>query len=283
MVLTSHGAVLNRHSHWRRREVLGAIGAFLAPAVVRSETVPTIPASSVPAVRLILCVLGPADWLPTAARCIRDYGRGFHFDEDYSAEGFDDRMPASFEVSWNRVPNTFDDSDLAAVWEHRSLVYALSEDLRPETSLRAAADAIGLIDRLITAGALACKCETGGVAHGMRHWRRYAARLAEADPVARTEILYRAFVRRPLDDEGVIYTAGMHALGLPDIDYRGGRNLLAATACIDRVGKAVVAGEPPDLPRVPCSRYAVDEFLYNPYGVLLIEDGDIAGPCHPAA
>lgn len=260
-----------------RRSVLASLSSccLAAGRLAAASPVESLSADAAPPVRLILCVLGPANWLPIAACCIKDFGRGFQFDEDYSVASSDDRMPASFEVSWNRVPDTYEDSDREAVWAHGSLVYALSAALQPATSMQTAADALGLIDRLIAVGATACKCETGGVAHGLRQWRRYAARLADASPSERAEVLYRAFVRRPLDDQGVIYTAGMHSLGLPDIDYRGGRDLLAATACIDRVGKAVAAGKPPDLPRLPCTRYATDAFLYNPYGVLLIEDG----PC----
>ncbi|MCB1607289.1 MAG: hypothetical protein KDI71_09970 [Xanthomonadales bacterium] len=223
-------------------------------------------------VRLILCVLGPANWLTAAARCVRDFGRGFRFDEEFSAEGWDDRMPASFGVSWNQIPPTFDEDDLTAIIDHRSLAYALSEPMSPPNSLTAAADAVRLVDRLIKVGAIACKCETGGVAHGVRHWRRFAEGLNNPSHSARNRILYRALVRRPLDDEGVLYSAGMHSLGLPDIDYRGRRDLLAATAMIDRVGLAALAGEAIELRHRPCTHYSPDALLYNPYGNWLIDE-----------
>lgn len=252
----------------KRRRFTGLLGAGLISAAMAKPSTSEV----VPRVRLILCLLGPAGWLPSAARCVEAFGRGFHMDHEYSAEGFDSRMPESFGVSWNWVPNTYTDSDLRAIGAHQSLVYVLSEDLRPINSMATAAAAVELIDALFAAGALACKCETGGVAHGAKHWRSYAERLRNADDAERAHTLYRAFVRRPLDDDGVLYTAGMHSLGFPDIDYLGPRDLLAATALIDTVGRSVLAGDTQGLPHSPCTRYPVDAFLYNPYGVLRIDE-----------
>ena len=167
--------------------------------------------------------------------------------------------------------HTYTDRDLRAIDEHQNLVCVLSQDLRRDNSMATAGAAVELIDALYAAGALACKCETGGVAHGARYWRRYAQRLRSADDAERAQTLYRAFVRRPLDDEGVLYTAGMHSLGFPDIDYLGPRDLLAATALIDAVGRSVLAGDPQGLPHSVCTRYPMDAFLYNPYGVLRID------------
>jgi hypothetical protein len=57
-----------------------------------------------------------------------------------------------------------------------------------------------------------------------------------------------------------------------DIDYLGPRDLIAATARIDAAAKSVLGGDNQGLTHTPCVRYSVEEFLYNPYGVLRIDE-----------
>lgn len=228
--------------------------------------------------RFILGLLGPEGWLPTVARRVEAYGHGFTLDRDYSIETSDERMPTSFAASWDRAPPSHTEQDRNAMRSHGSVAYVLSSDLTQQTSIDTGVRALELIDALFEDGALACKCDTAGVAHGAKRWRTLAARLRGADRSDRRErgaILYRAFVRRPLSDEGILYSCGMHQLGYPDIEYMGMRDELAATDLIDRAAKAVLAGDAGDagdLPHAPCSRYEGDFFFYNPYGYLRIEE-----------
>lgn len=250
-----------------RRRVLiqGVASALLAGASVA-------PAMAAPRVRFILCLLGPEGWLPTVARHVQAYGHGFSLDREFSTQTADERMSTTFTASWDRVPPTHTDDDHQAVRAHRSVAYVLSQDLTADTSAGIAARALGLIDTLFVNGALACKCDSAGVAHGAKRWRTLAAGMPPADRHQRGAILYRAFVRRPLSDEGVLYSCGMHLLGCPDIEYLGPRNELAATALIDDAAKAVLDGDTGGLPHSPCTRYQGDFFFDNPYGYLRLEE-----------
>lgn len=259
----------------RRRGLLRWLAATLLPrasAAANSIAAVASPAGATAQPRFILCLLGPSGWLPKVEQRVAAYGHGFTLDQEFSIETSDERMPTSFAASWDRVPPTHTEADRNTMYTHGSVAYVLSENLAAASSVDTGARALGLIDALFADGALACKCDTAGVAHGAKRWRTLAARLREADQRERGAILYRAFVRRPLSDEGVLYSCGMHLLGCPDIEYLGPRNQLAATALIDRAAKSVLAGAPGDLAHSPCSRYEGDFFFYNPYGYLRVEE-----------
>lgn len=258
-----------------RRELLKWLAALLPGSAGAAGKV-AVAAAPVKAAspRYILCLLGPQDWLPTVARRVEAFGHGFTLDLEYSIATSDERMPSSFAASWDRAPASHTEDDRSAMSAHGSVAYVLSKDLTQASSLDTGKHALGLIDALFDDGALACKCDTAGVAHGMKRWRTLAARSRDADRRERAALLYRAFVRRPLSDEDVLYSCGMHQLGYPDIEYVGLRNELAATDLIDRVAKAVLAGENSGLPHAPCTRYHGDFFFYNPYGYLRVEEPD---------
>lgn len=263
-----------------RRRLLKWLAASLLPGSAGAAgNIATAATSVEPAAppRFILCLLGPEGWLSTVARRVEAFGHGFTLDREYSLETSDERMPTSFAASWDRAPPSHTEKDRDAMSTHGSVAYVLSQELTQEASVDTGVRALDLIDALFEDGALACKCDTAGVAHGAKRWRTLAARLRESDRSDRRErgaILYRAFVRRPLSDEGVLYSCGMHQLGYPDIEYLGPRDELAATDLIDRAAKAVLAGDRVDLPHAPCSRYEGDFFFYNPYGYLRIEEAD---------
>lgn len=255
-----------------RRGVLQWLAASLLPGARTGVAAGAAPAAPPAPLRYILCLLGPKGWLPTVARRVESYGHGFTLDREYSIETSDERMPTSFAASWDRVPPSYTEDDRAVMLTHESVAYVLSPDLQQQTSVDTGALALGLIDALFADGALACKCDTAGVAHGAKHWRKLAARLRDASGSERGAILYRAFVRRPLSDEGVLYSCGMHQLGCPDIEYLGPRDELAATTLIDRAAKATLNGDTGGLPHLPCTRYKGDFFFDNPYGYLRITE-----------
>ncbi len=255
----------------RRRDLLKLIAAStLLPCSVAVSS-PGV-GKEAHVVRYILCFLGPEGWLPTAESRVRAFGHGFTIDQEFSLTHSDDRMPESFAASWDRVPPSWGDADVDAIWAHGSVVYVLSPELQQDTSLATGARALQLVDALFEDGALCCKCDSAGVAHGAKRWRTLASRLRDADRRKSSEVIYRAFVRRPLSDEGIRYSCGMHLLGYPDIEYVGGRGDLAATALIDSTVKAVLDGDAGGLQPLPCDRYEGDFFFFNPYGYLRVDE-----------
>lgn len=254
----------------RRRHLLHRfLTLLLGRAAAAASANATLPQQRI---RYILCLLGPTGWLPTAARRIAEFGQGFTLDREFSLETHDERMPASFGASWNQVPPSHLDADRATLHEHGSVAYVLSPAVRPGHAVATGAQALRLIDELIADGALACKCDSAGIAHGARRWRQLAGRLRAAAPAEHAAILYQAFVRRPISDEGILYSCGMHLLACPDIEYIGPRDTLAATAIIDRTARAVLAGQPLDLPHHRNLRYAGDFFFDNPWGYLRVDE-----------
>lgn len=106
--------------------------------------------------------------------------------------------------------------------------------------------------------------------------------------------LFWAWVRRPLDDDGVIYSSGLHLLGHPDIEVTGESvpdaldliDIFAMYLLVDRPGDRLRAGNTfsasADRPvfrisSTRCVRYEEDEFFYNPQGYWHLER--VNGPC----
>lgn len=92
-----------------------------------------------------------------------------------------------------------------------------------------------------------------------------------------------AWVRRPIGDDEVVYSCGMHLLGHRDIEVVGASTVeslelidgFALYVLIDRPGGSLRPGntfalsqEAPTvrIAKSPCDRYAVDDFFFNPQG-----------------
>ncbi|MBN3727445.1 hypothetical protein [Burkholderia sp. Ac-20379] len=120
-------------------------------------------------------------------------------------ESADERMASAFHAAG---PHWRDSSEMAAIAQHKSVVYVVDEGgsrARIEALMAAGA-------ALIDAGGLGVKVESSGVAHSPEQWRDY---------VANVHLLsaYRAFVVTVGSDAP--YTCGMHNFGMKDVRLSG--------------------------------------------------------------
>jgi hypothetical protein len=242
--------------------------------------------------RYVLCVLGIwpdfAEVRSTAGLC------GFELDTDYSQLEPDERMASAFRASFDRVAPTMSEEDWQGVREHSAVAYLLSPPVGKDT-LEVAFQALMLITQLLENGGLAAKCESSGIAHGRSRWLQLGDDLLAAstagDLHGSVASLIAAFVRRPLSDAGVLYSCGMHLLGMPDVEVQAVLDpfeavqwidLLALYLLADRPSRPVLDGDgfrlADDGPRrvmrlLPCWRYQEDDFFFNPYGYVRLEGG----------
>jgi len=239
--------------------------------------------------RIVLCALGPfPDWRAVDEVIARVAGPGTARDAEYSQLEPDPRMRAAFEASADRVTPSFSDEDDAAIDAHRAVAYVLSPPIDGGTEVAATMLRLGaaLLDE---AGAVALKCESSGIAHGAARWRHLAAEAAGDDPDAAGVALYHAWVRRPLGAaDGTLYSCGMHLLGARDAELApdAASDELDAVAWLDALNlyalleppargisdgegfRREAGGERRVIRLVECTRYATDDFFYNPYGLL---------------
>ncbi|ABC94317.1 hypothetical conserved protein (plasmid) [Rhizobium etli CFN 42] len=236
--------------------------------------------------RHVLCFLGRDRDLcqlsEAAAKAVRDFATGFSVDEDYSQAEPDDRMNRSFDVCWDRVePDAWNEADEKAVADHQSVLYVLGPSMARADTVEVSMTALRLVERLIEAGAVAVKGESAGIAHGLDRWRELIGQGVEAqnagDPLAQQRVGRLAFAKRPLSARGYLESVGFHLVGLPDVyvpETAGSERQVVAIidAVADEIGKQ-------GLDRTLKARgaslsfdstYDVDEFKFNPYGIVKV-------------
>lgn len=230
----------------------------------------------------VLCVLGSGMDLDKVEMAVSAIGGPFFsLDRDESASEHDPRMPDAFEACLAGL--TFTDSDWNAVTEHDSVAYVLAkggQDDQAYISERMLAVTSELFERW---GATAIKSESSGLAHSRDTW------LALADAADAPHALRQAWVKRPILDDDLLYTCGMHLLGAPDVELQAeglhdmnrqgewvelidgltGYLHTEARAAEIRDGEGFRLAE--DAPRwllsqQPCDRYPDDDIFFNPYG-----------------
>lgn len=258
-----------------RRNVLQTIGAFLGGcAVSMTGGAKVMPVASLVKPRHVICFLGRWKSLSAVEDVVAEFGRGFSVDLAYSQAKPDPRMESAFSASADRVSRTFVAKDLARVKRHSAVAYVLSPSFDRGQAVMVSAAALQLTARLIQAGATAVKSESAGVAHGLDHWVH----------LAQNEALRPAWVRRPIRDKEALYSCGMHLLGQPDIECAGRFEELEAVRWIDALTEQAMRGplnvnnpysvdaQTPKkrLRRVPCERFAEDDFFFNPYGYVRV-------------
>ncbi|MER6993690.1 hypothetical protein ABT337_30815 [Saccharopolyspora hirsuta] len=230
----------------------------------------------------VLCVLGSGmdlDGVELAVRAIG--GPFFSLDRDESRAEHDPRMPDAFAACLAEL--TFTDADWDAVADHDSVAYVLAkggQEHAEHISERMLAVTAELFERW---GATAVKSESSALAHSRDTW------LALADAADAPEALRQAWVKRPILDEDVLYTCGMHLLGAPDVELQADGLLdvnrqgewvelidgltgylhTEARAAQIRDGEGFRLAE--DAPRwvlrqQTCDRYPDDDIFFNPYG-----------------
>lgn len=274
--------------HILRRSLLGSLWAMIGwkPAFAGEaspESAIREEASSVTP-RHVLCFLGKDRDLSrlseAAAQAIRDFADGFSVDEEYSQAEPDDRMSRSFDVCWDRVEaDVWNEADEKAVADHQSVLYVLGPSMAQAETVKVSMTALRLVERLIAAGAVAVKGESAGIAHGLDRWRALIDQGAEAvkaaDPLAQQRIGRLAFAKRPLSARGYLESVGFHLVGLPEVyvpETAGSERKVVAImdAVADEIGEQ---GLDPTLKARGArlsfdSTYEVDEFKFNPYGIV---------------
>ncbi|WP_085782071.1 hypothetical protein [Rhizobium sp. NXC14] len=274
--------------HIVRRALLGSLWGLIGwkPSLAidtSPEAITREEASSVTP-RHVLCFLGRDRDLSrlsqAAAKAIGDFATGFSVDEDYSQAEPDDRMNRSFDVCWDRVePDAWNETDEKGVADHQSVLYVLGPSMTQADTVKVSMTALRLVERLIEAGAVAVKGESAGIAHGLDRWRVLIGRGAEAqnagDPLAQQRIGRLAFAKRPLSARGYLESVGFHLVGLPEVyvpETSGSESQVVAImdAVADEIGKQ---GLEPTLKARSASlsfdsSYDVDEFKFNPYGIV---------------
>ncbi|OWV91888.1 hypothetical protein ATY75_01545 [Rhizobium sp. N122] len=276
-----------------RRALLGTLWAILGwrPSSAKEsgpasgeETMQTEAEASSVTPRHVLCFLGRDSDLShlseAALQAITDFAAGFSIDEDYSQAEPDDRMSRSFDVCWDRVePDAWDQADEKAVADHQSVLYILGPSMAQAETVKVSMLALRLVEHLIGAGAVAVKGESAGIAHGLDRWRELirqgAAAQKAADRLAQQRIGRLAFAKRPLSARGYLESVGFHLVGLPDVyvpDTAGSEKQIVAI--MDAVADEIAErGLEPTLKDRRASlsfnsTYEMDEFKFNPYGIV---------------
>lgn len=236
--------------------------------------------SNYPKPRLLLCVLGTD--LPSLIEAARGFhGKaGFEVDEQFSSDEADDRMIDSFGVCWDTVAKgAYDDTDETAVEEHDAVMYVISPHLEQAATVPAAAELVQLAVHLLDHGAAAVKCESAGVAHGVKRWRVLAKELAAArgDVAKLARVARLAVTKRPLGGDDYYESLGNHLVGLPEVyvPHQAVRTDRDAVKLMDEVADELAAS---GVDAVVAKRGATLDmksqyeggfvFKINPYGVV---------------
>lgn len=182
----------------------------------------------------------------------------------------DERMEESFSVAG--ISTGISDSTLRAVEKHRSVIY-LSGEGGNYTAAEAIARAAGA---LLKAGGFGVKVETSGKAFDAQDWIDYLLTFETPD-------LYRMFVVDSLaQEDGTIFSCGMHNLGLRDTivsgeEFHEAVNLIKTFSFFQIVDDPTIRANETfrvavDAPRYvivdePNSPYKDHDLFRNPFGV----------------
>lgn len=232
----------------------------------------------------VACILGTWKSFDAVERVLADHP-GFTLDTEYSSLERDERMPRAFAASADRVDPSITSADERAIVNHRAVAYILSPHLPAADAQALSARLLAIAGALLADGGVAMKSESAGVAHGAARWRDLAKRAQATDRLERANALRLAFVRRPIgDDDGTLYSCGMHLLGERDIEVRPSADAMDDVGWIDMLAIYLLAekpaagvhagegfrleegGERRVLRERACERYEEDDFFYNPYG-----------------
>jgi hypothetical protein len=245
-------------------------------ALARSEIKP----------RHVLCFLGGEGALArlseAATAAISDFATGFSLDRTHSQDKPDPRMVRSFSVCSDRVvPGAWTSTDQDAVKDHKSVLYVLSPPMTAETAVVVSAAALLLVDAVISAGAVAVKGESAGVAHGLARWRQLVAEGAQAlrshDDFLLRRVSRLSFAKRPVLGETCLESVGFHLVGLPEIYVAKDLGSNDAVSLIDAVADDIAKLGLDAVLRTRNARlsfasaYAEDDFKFNPYGIVHID------------
>jgi hypothetical protein len=244
-----------------------------------------------PLPRHVVCALGNWPSFEPVERVVRDIGGGrFQLDREYSMLAPDNRMLRAFAASADTVNLSITEADEAAIASHTAVAYIMSSPIPADQAIAISGTTLAMIDALFAADvAVAIKDESAGIAHGAARWRELATRATSNELLERASALQHAFVRRPLSDDGLLYSCGMHLLGDRDVEVSASADVFDDIGWIDLVALYLLAEKPDTgvhdgegfrqtedgerrvLRGYPCERYENDDFFWNPYGYWRLE------------
>jgi len=236
--------------------------------------------------RHVICFLARQNEFGALFRSIQSaidsFASRFEIDRQYSQDLPDDRMIASFDVSWDRVHQQgWAEEDEEAVRQHGGVIYVLGPAMEAENAVETSAIALRLVAHALANGAIAAKGESAGVAHGAERWRQLAIDAENAEERGELAGVCRlAFSKRPLCDGDFLSSVGFHLVGLPEVFVPRSLsdNERMLSIIIDGIADEMfAAGYEAILARnnavlLPCDGYEEDDFKFNPYGIVYLGD-----------
>lgn len=234
--------------------------------------------------RHVLCALGSGLDFGAVERIAKEVGGpDFSFDDEYSEPAPDPRMVSAFRNCM--ADRSFTEADWAAVESHDSVAYLMGPPMTRDRSLDVSRRLLAVAAALLRDGATAIKNESNALTHGRDRWLTLADRATGGDGPAVVEALYRAWVKRPIGEDGLFMSCGLHLLGQPDVEvFTRSHTPEEVIELIDALGLYLLteprAGQLRDdegfrvapgaprwlLERRACERYESDDFFFNPYG-----------------
>jgi hypothetical protein len=180
---------------------------------------------------------------------------------------YDPNMRKSFEIAGQ---GRISDEVLQKIADHRHTLYAICDSPSIETATWMLEAGVGLL----SAGGLAIKVESAGLAHTAEDWQALAA---DRSPAA----LYQAFVTL-LSSDNYYYSCGMHNFGLPDVSLSHQVEPQTASQILNEFNYYQLVEQPSfvdghtfstalEAPRFKLLRCSYEGFdysdpLYNPFG-----------------
>jgi hypothetical protein len=229
--------------------------------------------------KIVLCIPGGKDFREACETILAEAGN------EHEWRKREKRMADAFAASEFRVNPSLEDADWEAIEKHKSVLYVLSDNFTAAQAPDASLSMLRLGRRLLDAGGVAIKCESGGIAHSRARWTELGERADTADAGDRWPALFAAFVQYPISSDTDLYTCGMHLLGKPDlivatdvveaidaVDLFAAFGLYLLAECPDGEfysGHTFSLNKKAPKYRVtwePCTGYDEDEFFFNPFG-----------------
>ena len=234
--------------------------------------------------KIVLCVPGGDD-LPSQCEPLLKAESTEH-----EFRPHDKNMVRAFNVASTTWPG-FTPADFARIESHTTVLYILSKNFTAGEAPAIAQRFLSLGRNLLSAGGIAIKSESSGIAHPKSRWDKFASDAAEAG-YKKWNALFHAYVVLPIASKSEFYSCGMHLLGSPDLvvsqsavqGSAGKSDIASAIELFREFGLYLLSECPtgkfasghtfsikPDAPRYrvlwePCERYAEDTLFFNPFG-----------------
>jgi hypothetical protein len=212
----------------------------------------------------------------------------------YELQAYDQRIKGSFQTASMSWPS-LSPGDFTRLDSHTTVLYVLSENFTPASALETCTAMMSVGRQLLDAGGIGIKIDSSGIAHSAQRWNKFAEAI-RLNPELRSNVIFDAYVLRPIASDDELYTCGMHLLGAPDLivaktvlvptDSEGEASIVASAAELFRAFGVYLVSECPvghfapghtfsmdaHSPRYrvlwePCEEYPEDDLFHNPFGL----------------